>query len=834
MNKKHIGSVTLGLLMVIQGVSNAQEKLMKSALHVKWKIEETKPIDESSTSSFIIKNTGTKAVDIRDWSLMFNYLYPVKEDKGNTKFLVEHRNGDLYQLSFLDDSYHVIKPNDSLIVTFDAIAPLRTTSKAPGGLYFANKSGEKFDVVNYKIVEPKMDNAQMIEVLEKQYMFNQMGNAQQGQLILPTPVSLIRDSERTFLLPSKLSVQTDERFLDEAKIFVSDIKQLGWKASLSGKSKGVISIQSSQSLAADEYTLNIDGEGVVITASSATGAFYGLQSVKSLLVPHNPTKTNAFFPYLQVKDKPRYKYRGFMMDVARNFQDKKMVMKMLDAMAMYKLNVFHFHFTEDEAWRIEIPGLPELTEVGSQRSATFEDGRSLQPAYRSGAKGKGRQYYTVKDYIEILKYAKARHIEVIPEIETPGHARAAIKSMESRYNRYMKSGEQDKAEMYLLHDIADKSIYNSAQNWNDNVINAALPSTYAFIGKVLDELKKMHQQAGVELKTVHLGGDEVPAGVWEKSPKIAQLMKTANLKSVNDVWPYYIQKINNLVQERGLTMEGWEEMGMYNDGKGMGVNPQLTGKGMKLDVWNNLIGGGQEDLAYRLANEGYKVIFASASNFYLDMAWNTTFAETGLNWAAYTNLREAYTFAPENFFVNVTEIGKGRAKGAAYFKNKTKLTEIGKANFLGVKGAIWSETIGSAADMEYLVFPRFLAVAERAWSPVKSWEESASYDLKKFDKDFAEFSKKVGGVELPKLDKLNGGYAYRLPAVGVRLEGQNALVNTEYPAYQIFYTDDKSEPTLKSQPVKNGVVKLEKGKTYSFAVFASNGRKGRTYSFKYN
>lgn len=829
-----MGSVVLGLFTTLYTHSNAQEKLMKSALQVNWKIEDIKPIDESSTSSFIIKNTGNKPVDISDWSLMFNYLYMVKEDSGNTKFKVEHKNGDLYKLSFLEASHRSIQPQDSLVLTFDAIAPLRTTSKAPGGLYFVNDKGDKFDVTRYKVIEPTMSNAQKMDVLAKQYAFNLMGNSQQAQLILPTPVSLVKDAERTFLLPEKLTVQSDADFLAEARIFVTDMKGWGRKAILSGKAKGVISIQKSQGLDTDEYTLTIDGGGIVIGASGPVGAFYGLQSLKSLLLPNDNTEATAYLPYVKVTDKPRFKYRGFMMDVARNFQDKKMVMKMLDAMAMYKLNVFHFHFTEDEAWRIQIPGLPELTDVGSQRSASFADGNSLQPAYRSGVKGKGRQYYTVKDYIEILQYAKARHIEVIPEIETPGHARAAIKAMEMRYNKYLKLGQKEEAEKYLLHDPNDQSIYNSAQNWNDNVINAGLPSTYTFIGKVVDELKKMHQQAGVELRTVHLGGDEVPAGVWEKSPKILELMRTANLKTVNDVWPYYINKINKIVQERGLIMEGWEEMGMYNDGKGMDVNPKLANDRIQLDVWNNLIGGGQEDLAYRLANAGYKVVFASASNFYLDMAWNPVFAETGLNWAAYINLREAYTFAPENFFVNVTEIAKGKAKGVSYFKNKTRLTAKGKANFLGVKGAIWSETISSAEDMAYLVFPRFLAVAERAWAPEKNWEVATSFDVKKFDKDFAAFSKKIGEVELPKLDKINGGYAYRLPAVGVKIEGGKALVNTEYPSFQVFYTSDASEPSLKSTLVTNGVVALEKGKTYSFAVFSSNGRKGRTFSFKYD
>ncbi|MGE8423680.1 MAG: family 20 glycosylhydrolase, partial [Sphingobacterium siyangense] len=242
------------------------------------------------------------------------------------------------------------------------------------------------------------------------------------------------------------------------------------------------------------------------------------------------------------------------------------------------------------------------------------------------------QFYSVADYIEILKYAQARHIDVIPEVETPGHARAAIKAMRARFAHYSKLGDKQKAEEFLLDDAEDKSVYNSAQNWNDNVMNPALPSTYHFLSKVIDEIKAMHDQAGVPLKIIDLGGDETPSGVWEKSPKVLAFMKENNIANVLDVWPLYITKINTLVQEKGLTMSGWEEMGMRNKGKGMVVNADLGKSGIHLNVWNNLPGQGQEDLAYRLANAGYKVVYTSAANNYLDMSWDRDFADPGHSW----------------------------------------------------------------------------------------------------------------------------------------------------------------------------------------------------------
>src|SRR5690606_26757551 len=315
-------------------------------------------------------------------------------------------------------------------------------------------------------------------------------------------------------------------------------------------------------------------------------------------------KQVSHLPLVDMMDEPRYAYRGFMLHSARNFRPKEVVLKYFDLMGKYKLNVFHFHFIEDEAWRIEIPGLPELTEVGARRSPLFHLGNALQPAYGSGI-DETKYYLSRADFIEILKYAKEKHIQVVPEIETPGHARASIKAMEYRYNKYMLAGDKTAAEEYLLHDLDDKSEYNTAQNFGDNVLNPALPSVYRFLDKVLTEFISMYAEAGVPFEKVSLGGDEVPPGVWEKSTKIKALMDKEGMTSVHQVWTYYISKINELCISKGLQMAGWEEIGMVNKGSGMVVNPDMPNKqNMQLDVWNNIIGGGQDDLVYKLANAG--------------------------------------------------------------------------------------------------------------------------------------------------------------------------------------------------------------------------------------
>src|SRR5690606_35181860 len=151
-------------------------------------------------------------------------------------------------------------------------------------------------------------------------------------------------------------------------------------------------------------------------------------------------------------------------------------------------------------------------------------------------------------------------LPILPQVETPGHARAAVKSMEARYRRLMEAGQEEQAKEYLLNDIDDQSVYRSVQKWDDNVMNVALPSTYRFIETVVDEIIGMYKEAGAPLSTIHLGGDEVPAGVWEKSPQVQKLMnENSELAGVDDLWDYYFDKVNRILKAKGLYLSGWEE-----------------------------------------------------------------------------------------------------------------------------------------------------------------------------------------------------------------------------------------------------------------------------------
>jgi hexosaminidase len=557
----------------------------------------------------------------------------------------------------------------------------------------------------------------------------------------------------------------------------------------------------------EAYELSINNQdGINITGNTAAGVARGLQSLHDLLPLPSANAAQLELPELDVIDAPRFAYRGFQLDVARNFQPKEVVLKTLDLMATYKLNKLHFHITDDEGWRLEIPGLPELTSIGAVRGYSAKEGVRLQPAYGSGPRADdphGSGYYNRADYIEILRYAAARHIEVIPEIEMPGHARAAVKAMEARYHRLHAAGEQGAAQ-YLLNDFDDRSVYRSPQEYNDHVINPGLESSYAFIEHVVAHIAELHREAGVPLKTMHVGGDELPHGAWEKSPVSQALMQREKLTGTADLWDYFYNRVDNILRRHGMTASGWEEMGARRsaqEGAQQLPNPRFTQRGFSLYVWNNT--PGNEDFAYRLANAGYDIVLAPVTNMYLDMAANGNPEEPGVNWGAYVELDTVYGFKP---------------MGA-------QLTEAGRKHIRGLEATLFSETIRDPRLLDYLLMPRLLAVAERAWAPDPAWAQAGdtaqAATLQRAD--WSGFVNVLGQRVLPRLDLERGDVAYRIAPPGMLVEGGKVLVNHVLPGLTLRYTTDGSAPTIRSKLVTGPIT--ARG-TISAAAFDRTGRAG--------
>lgn len=563
----------------------------------------------------------------------------------------------------------------------------------------------------------------------------------------------------------------------------------------------------------EAYTLTIAAPGRIgINGNSAVGVARGLQSLHDLLpLPSPAGPTQISLRELTVTDAPRFAYRGFQLDVARNFQPKEVVFKMLDLMAAYKLNTFHFHLTDDEGWRLEIAGLPELTLIGAVRGHSAKEGVRLPPAYGSGPAvddPHGSGFYTRADYIEILRYAAARHIDVIPEIEIPGHARAAVKAMEARYHRMEKS-DQQAAVQYLLNDFEDRSVYRSPQEYTDHVINPGLESSYAFIDLVVGQVAELYKEAGVPLRTMHMGGDELPNGAWEKSPASRALMQREKLADMADLWDYFYGRVDGILRRHGLVASGWEEMGARRTGAVQAPNPRFAKRGFSLYVWNNTEGA--EDFAYRLANAGYDTVLAPVTNMYLDMAVNANPEEPGVNWGAYVDLDTVYDFVPLDYL-----------KGAA---GKERLTEEGRRRIRGLEATLFTETVRDADRVDYLLMPRLMAVAERAWAADPAWAtEGDSVKAAVLHRAaWSGFVNVLGQRVLPRLDLERADIRYRIAPPGLMLEDGRVLVNHVLPGLALRYTSDGSPPTARSRPVTGpiaarGVIRV--------AAFDRNGRSG--------
>ncbi|HBV38916.1 MAG TPA: beta-N-acetylhexosaminidase [Erwinia sp.] len=365
------------------------------------------------------------------------------------------------------------------------------------------------------------------------------------------------------------------------------------------------------------YRLSIRDQEARIEGFDEAGVYYGMMSVLSLL----PASGEQKIATLDVTDAPRMAYRGIFLDIGRNFHSKEAVLRLLDQMAAVKLNKFHFHLSDDEGWRIEIPGLPELTEIGSKRCHDLTEQRCLLPQLGSGpfADAPGNGYLTRDDYIDILRYAKARAIEVIPEIDMPAHARAAVISLEARYKRLMKEGKTAEANEYRLVDPTDTSNTTSVQFYDrTSYLNPCLDSSMRFVDKVISEIQAMHQAAGVPLITWHFGGDEAKniylgpgytdaanpeAGKgrvdlsrqdkpWAKSQVCQALVKSGKVVDMDHLPSYFGKKVSERVNAHGI-----ERMQAWQDGlkKAKGARDFAT-KRIGVNFWDTLFWGGFDSI----------------------------------------------------------------------------------------------------------------------------------------------------------------------------------------------------------------------------------------------
>ena len=769
-------------------------------------------------NTFILKNISQKPLK-KNWTIYYSQLPRGVKQEGASEVKVEVVNGNFFKM-YPTDEFAPLAPGDSMRITFLCTYKLDRNSHVPEGTYWVEtvdgKEGSPLPVALKALPLPSPESMSGYPDATKIYESNLRlagAPALVQSDILPSVKKAVAIEGDNVVLEGKVALAFPENFAGEAKLLKEKLTGLyGLEVVGNASVKIVLEelLDRKEAVNDEYYTINIGDNLIKISAATPHGIFNGTQTLLSML---KGKQTPYLLEAVSIRDYPDLAYRGQMIDIARNFTAPENLKKLVDIFASYKLNVLHF--CDDEAWRLEIPGLEELTAVGSRRGHTTDESQCLYPCYDGGydpdAKTVGNGYYSREEFIDLLKYAAERHVRIVPEIESPGHARAAIVSMKARYNKYFET-DPGKATEYMLSEPEDTSRYVSVQYYTDNVMNVALPSTYRFMEKVIQELNAMYQEAGLSLSTVHLGGDEVPRGVWMGSPKCQELMKEKGMTKAHDLSEYFITQMADVMQKNGLKFSGWQEVALGHTEE---AHQQLRGQAAGVYCWNTV--PGSDEVVYQTANNGYPVILCNVGNFYMDMAYNGHPDERGLDWGGYVDESVSFSMLPFSIYrsLRVDMAGNPIDLNNAE-KGKTALTEIGKKHIMGVQGQLFAETIRSFDGVEYLLFPKILGLAERGWNAHPVWENlSGVREQQAFNQALALYYEKISKSEMPYWAK--HGINFRLPQPGLLVKDGNLYANVAIDGAEIRYTTDGSEPTAQStlwkEPVKCGSL-VVKAKTF--------------------
>ena len=494
--------------------------------------------------------------------------------------------------------------------------------------------------------------------------------------------------------------------------------------------------------APESYRLDVTPDGASIVAGDSAGLFYGRQTLAQLIDAGSPVRA------IHIEDAPRFRYRGMHLDVARHFMPVEFVKRYIDLMSRYKLNTFHWHLTDDQGWRIQIGKYPRLTEVGGCRKETVFD--------RSSRVGDGTPhcgFYTQAEIRDVIAYAKQRYVTIIPEIEMPGHAKAAL----AAYPQF----------------ACTPGPFEVRTTWGvDEDIFCPGEETFAFIDDILGEVAALFPG-----QYIHIGGDEVPKKRWRESALAQEVMGRENLASPEALQSWFIRRVERMLIAKGKRLIGWDEI---LEG---GLAPEAT-----VMSWRGVSGG------IAAARENHDVIMSPGSHLYFDSYQGDPKHEP-LAFGGPLPLSRVYEFEPV----------------------PDSLTADQARHILGAQANLWSEYLRTPAAVEYMAYPRALALAEVVWSPRAS-------------RDWTSFSDRLP-FALRSLDRLKVGY--RLPDVeglpGDRLTLGSATtirLATTVPDGIIRYTTDGSDP-ISSSPVYRGPFTInvdEQGARVAARAFATDGR----------
>ncbi len=450
-------------------------------------------------------------------------------------------------------------------------------------------------------------------------------------------------------------------------------------AQASGPSIALTTQGAQEELGEEGYELSVSEKGVQLRAAAARGLFLGVQTFRQLLPPTAAAVASApaapiviKLPALRIVDQPRFRWRGMLLDCGRHFMPKDLIKRYIDLMAYHKLNVLHWHLTDDQGWRIEIKKYPKLTEIGGWRTATRDSEQPRDAQNRYGG------FYTQDDVREIVAYANSRFVTIVPEIEMPGHARAAL----AAHPELSCTGGPFKV--------------RTEWGVDDDIFCAGSDKTLEFLENVLGEIVELFPG-----EYVHIGGDEAPKARWNKCPMCQRRIKSENLKDEQELQSYFVRRIENYLNARKKRVIGWDEI---LEG---GLAPNAT-----VQSWRGLDG------AIAAAASGHDVVCSPTSHCYLDYAQGPGVDEPHL--MGFIPLERCYQFEP----------------------TPPQLAAEQVKHILGLEGNLWTEHAPPAlADRQ--LFPRIIALAEVAWTPMER-------------RDWSDFQRRLGEHRL------------RLDALGVR------------------------------------------------------------------
>lgn len=465
------------------------------------KVSITYEIKEYRDSSFDVNFTinNTSNVDFNSpWSFHWNQQSSIIDEKSVPENVIyDYVAGQSYNILTFGKEF--ILPKDSFFsIDLSQRGEVRRQSDLPVG---------GFIVSNNDILDVEFNyiwkNAKGIEKLNapnsvdryNEYISNSLLDKSDLDYIIPTPTNfIINDGESN--LQNDYAIVIDPKF-NLSEQLINSVFDGIVNINFDNEVLSRITINKDETLNAESYKLSISNEGIFINSADNAGALYALQSLKQLFLISKLENTPLKF--IEIKDSPKFSYRGMLLDISRNFYGPEKIKQIIDYLSFFKINHLDFRITDDEGWRLEIPGLDELVEVGSKRAYTKDEFENLIPMYGSGpdTNSTGSGYLSRSDYIDILKYASERNITVIPQISVPSHMRSAIVSMNARYQKYMEMGNQVEAEKYLLIDPDDESEYYSAQGFTDNIMNVCRESSFTFYEKVIDEIYLMYKEAGI-------------------------------------------------------------------------------------------------------------------------------------------------------------------------------------------------------------------------------------------------------------------------------------------------------------------------------------------------